>query len=79
MIIGPISIETTGEGYYGFNNWEVQKVEFYIDNELKATKITEPYLWNWTIKNFGKHTIKVIAYGYNNDTAMKEIQVTKIL
>ena len=80
VIIGPISIEPTGENYYyGFDRWEVQKVEFYIDNALKATVTTEPYLWNWTAKTFGKHTIKVVAYGFNNDTASKEIEVTKIL
>ncbi len=79
MIIGSISIETNGEGYYGFGNWEIQKVEFYIDNNLKATINKEPYVWDWTTKTFGKHTIKVIAYSYNNDTAMKEIKVTKIL
>ena len=80
VIIGPISIEPTGEDYYyGFNDWEVQKVEFYIDNALKATVTTEPYLWNWTTKTFGKHTIKVVAYGFNNDTASKEIMVTKIM
>ena len=73
------NIEAMSEGYYGFGNWEVQKVEYYIDNTLKATITKEPYLWDWTEKNFGEHTIKVIAYGYNNDTSMKEIQVTKIL
>jgi len=58
---------------------QVQKVEFYIDGDLKATVTTEPYLWNWTAETIGKHTIKVIAYGFNNDTASKEIEVTKFL
>jgi hypothetical protein len=80
LIIGPIGIEATGTDFdYGPGQWEVQKVEFYIDGALKATVTTEPYLWNWTAKTSGKHTIKVIAYGFHNDTASKEIQVTKLL
>ena len=58
---------------------QVQKVEFYIDSALKATVTTEPYPLNWTAKTIGKHTIKVIAYRINNDTASKEIEVTKFL
>jgi hypothetical protein len=81
VIIGPISIEaTSGDFFYGPNDqWNVQKVEFYIDGVLKATVTSEPYLWNWTVKTSGKHTIKVIAYGFDNDTASKEIKVTKFL
>ncbi|DAC71805.1 MAG TPA: hypothetical protein DSN98_08450, partial [Thermoplasmata archaeon] len=79
-IIGPITIEATGaDFFYGPEQWQVQKVEFYIDNALKATVTAEPYSWNWTAKTIGKHTIKVVAYGFDNDTASKEIQVTKFL
>ena len=80
-IIGSIDIEATGaDFFYGpGGQWQVQKVEFYIDGALKATVNTEPYLWNWTARTFGKHTIKVIAYGFHNDTASKEIEVTKFL
>jgi hypothetical protein len=81
VIIGSIGIEATSEDFfYGPNDqWNVQKVEFYIDGVLKATVTSEPYLWNWTVKTSGKHTIKVIAYGFDNDTASKEIKVTKFL
>jgi len=80
VIIGPIQIEATSADFdYGPGHWEVQKVEFYIDGALKAAVTTEPFLWNWNAKTFGTHTIKVIAYGFNNDTASKEIEVTKIL
>jgi hypothetical protein len=81
QIIGPIEIEaTSADFFYGpGEQWQVQKVEFYIDGALKATVTTEPYLWNWTATTFGKHTIKVIAYGFHNDTASKEIEVTKLM
>ncbi|VVB61538.1 Carboxypeptidase regulatory-like domain protein [uncultured archaeon] len=81
VIIGPIGIEATNANFdYGpGGQWQVQKVEFYIDGALKATVTSEPYLWNWTAKTSGKHTIKVIAYEFDNDTASKEIKVTKFL
>jgi hypothetical protein len=81
LIIGPISIEAASENFFWEPGeyWGVQKVEFYLDDALQATVTTEPYLWNWTAKTSGKHTIKVIAYGLNNDTASKEIEVTKFL
>jgi hypothetical protein len=81
VIIGSIGIEAISADFdYGpGGQWQVQKVEFYIDGALKATVTSEPYLWNWTAKTSGKHTIKVIAYGFNNNTASKEIKVTKFL
>jgi len=81
LIIGPIGIEATSADFFHGpgGQWQVQKVEFYIDGALKATVTTEPYLWSWTAKTSGKHTIKVIAYGFNNDTASKEIEGTKFL
>jgi hypothetical protein len=81
QIIGPIEIEaTSADFFYGPDGqWQVQKVEFYIDGVLKATVTTEPYLWDWTATTFGKHTIKVIAYGFHNDIASKEIEVTKLM
>ena len=80
LIIGPIEIEAaSADFFYGpGEQWQVQKIEFYIDGALKATVTTEPYLWDWTAKASGKHTIKVIAYGFHNDTASKEIEVTKL-
>jgi hypothetical protein len=79
-IIGRIDIEATGADFdYGPGHWQVQKVEFYIDGALKATVTAEPYLWNWTARTLGKHTIKVVAYGFHNDTASKELEVTKFL
>jgi hypothetical protein len=77
-IFGPITIEAIGSNdFYG--PWQVQKVEFYIDGVLKANATSEPYQWNWSARTLGKHTIKVVAYGFYNDTSSKEIEVTKFL
>lgn len=70
-IIGKITIkvdcqdETSG----------IEKVEFYIDDELKETVEKEPYEWKWDERAFFRHSIKVIAYGKAGNTASDEIDV----
>jgi hypothetical protein len=77
-IIGPIDIEAyVGDSWYG--QASAEKVEFYIDNELKATLTTEPFLWTWTEKRFGKHTIKVVAYDSEGKSVTQEKEVFKFL
>jgi len=79
-IIGPIDVQaTSAEDFYGQGNWQVQKVEFYLDGTLEATVTADPYLWSWTKPAMGRHTIKVVAYGLHNDTASREIEVSKFL
>jgi hypothetical protein len=77
-IIGSIDIEA-----YVYKNWyghgSAEKVEFYIDNKLKETVTSEPYLWTWSEIKFGKHTIKVIAYDKDENISTKEIEVYKFL
>jgi hypothetical protein len=71
VIIGNIDIEV--EVYYIYE--EIEKIEFYIDDELKAT-ITEPpysYYWDETSLNI-KHEIEVIAY-YNGETLIDNLNV----
>ena len=55
----------------------VDKVEFYIDGELKATKLTaaSSYNWNTTVESEGTHTIKVKMYDKASQTAVHEISV----
>lgn len=77
-IIGAIDIEV-----YVYESWywqgEAEKVEFYIDDVLKANKTSEPYTWTWTEKTFGKHIIKVVAYDSEGNIASEEIEVRKLL
>lgn len=42
----------------------VTKVEFYLDNVLKATLSARPYQWAWDTsqQSRGNHTLKVVAY-----------------
>ena len=73
IIIGKITIEVEVNGVLS-----VEKVEFYIDGELKETKTEEPYEWTWDETSFLAHTIKVVAY-YNGDTISSEMKVWKFL
>ena len=65
IVIGAINIEVKTS-----NN--VNKVEFYIDNELVDIDYTLPYEWFWNKPSSGWHKIKTIAYSYN-DTVSDEI------
>ncbi|KAA0002402.1 MAG: DUF362 domain-containing protein, partial [Thermoplasmata archaeon] len=71
VIIGKISIEIEVNGLS-----EVEKVEFYIDDNLKHTDYEKPYTWLWDEASFLAHTIKVIAH-YNGNTISSEIKVWK--
>ena len=55
----------------------IEKVEFYIDGELKETDTEAPYsyFWNDSLKRF--HTIEVTAYDKAGNTADDSIKVYK--
>ncbi len=56
----------------------IQKVEFYVDNELKETDYASPYEWIWDTTSYpsGSHTIKAMAYDTANQTAEDSISIT---
>ena len=60
------------------NRSQVDRVEFYIDDELQTIDTEAPYCWVWSQRSFGAHMIKVLAYK-NNKNAIDEIKVWKIL
>ena len=72
IILGPITIEVTAE-----STMEIEKVEFYIDDELKANDTTAPYLCTWSEKSFGKHRLKIVVYDNAGNQATSEIVVWK--
>ena len=77
-IIGKIDIEAVvNEDWWGSGSAE--KVEFYIDGNLKETVTSKPYIWTWSKIKFGKHIIKVVAYDYEGKSDFKEIEVYKFL
>jgi len=53
----------------------INKVEFYVDGELKEVIAKEPYEWMWDEFVIGKHTIKAIAYDNAGNIAIDEQEV----
>lgn len=70
LIIGKITIETDALDEDG-----VDRVEFYVDDELKETIYDEPFEWTWNERAFGTHEIQVTAYDNDGDEAEDKIDV----
>ena len=77
-IIGEIEIEAYIPGSW-YEPGDADKVEFYIDDVLKATVTSKPFNWTWDEITIGKHTIKVIAYDDEGNSATDEREVRKFL
>ncbi|HID25569.1 MAG TPA: PKD domain-containing protein [Thermoplasmata archaeon] len=71
LVIGSVDIKV--EVVHG----EVEKIEFYVDSNLKKTVYNEPYSWNWVEKTFGKHVVKAVAYDASGNQDSDEITVWK--
>jgi hypothetical protein len=72
IIYGPTDITVDIDSDAG-----IDKVEFYIDGDLKKTDNAEPYTYRWRALRSFKHTIKAVAYDTNGNYADDEIQVFK--
>ena len=68
VIIGKALITTTAYD----ETSGIEKVEFYIDDELKQTITNEPYEWLWDETIIGTHTIKAIAYDNSGNMVTDE-------
>ena len=56
----------------------VDRVEFYIDDELEASDSSFPYSWKWMKLNlFSSHIIKTIVYDNAGNSANNQIMVRK--
>jgi len=58
---------------------DVNRLEFYVDDELKHNETDHPSWlwvpWKWDEANFLRHTIKVVAYDNLGNNASDEIEV----
>jgi thiol-disulfide isomerase/thioredoxin len=74
ILIGKTTITAIAE-----DDSNIEKVEFYIDEDLKSTVTQEPYEWSLKrvafIKHFRRFTIKVKAYDDTGKTASTSIDV----
>jgi len=53
----------------------IQKVEFYVDEELKFSDEDAPYEWVWDETTCYAHTIKIVAYDVLGNRNVKEIEL----
>jgi len=53
---------------------DVQYVEFYVDDTLQLSDTSAPFSWNFNTGNYteGTHTLRVIAYDAQGETATAE-------
>ncbi|HEC81959.1 MAG TPA: hypothetical protein ENI42_06010 [Thermoplasmatales archaeon] len=75
IIVKQISVEVeTSDMELG-----VHRVEFYVDDELKANDTVSPYVYVWDEKIFGQHTVRVVSYDLAGNHAEDSVVVWKIL
>ena len=70
VIIGPVTI-----GINDNDADDIDKVEFYIDDELRHTDYNWPYKWMWDETVFFGHTLKAVAYDNAGNYASDEIKM----
>ncbi|HUT00629.1 MAG TPA: Ig-like domain-containing protein [Candidatus Thermoplasmatota archaeon] len=76
LVIGKIEVTANASD----NQSGVQKVEFYVDEELKGIDVTAPYSWIWSDRgNFFPYILKVVAYDNVGNQNSDELKVWKIL
>ena len=73
IIIGPIKVEIDPTITA---SW-IDKVEFYIDGELRETDTSWPFTWTWKEISFSKHVIKATVYANNGINESRGIEVQK--
>ena len=59
------------------NETGIERVEFYIDGNLRETDVSPPYNYLWNDNLTKKHNIEVKAYDYAGNSASKKIDVIK--
>jgi parallel beta-helix repeat protein len=73
LIIGSIDIEVDAYD----QDSDIEKIEFYIDNQLVHTDTLAPYVWKWIDRVFFKHTIKIVAYDTFENQVEYEQEIRK--
>jgi hypothetical protein len=61
------------------NQSGIQRVEFYVDDQLKGTDTSAPYNWTWTDRGlFFPYTLKAVAYDNYGNQNTDVLKVWKI-
>jgi hypothetical protein len=75
VVIGSIDVEAQINGATEV----VDKVEFYLDDELVSTVYEEPYVWTWDKRSFFRHAITAVAFYGDASTMTDTVIVWKFL
>ena len=59
----------------GYYDPGIEKVEFYLNNQLMKIDNENPYDWRWRSFSFGEYLIEIKAYVNETDYSCEEIQV----
>jgi hypothetical protein len=70
IIIGKVTIEAVAQDETG-----IDRVEFYIDNELQSVDYEEPYECPLDKTIFFSHNLKVMAYDNDGKDSSKEMKI----
>jgi len=73
IIIGAVDIMVDSHD----NLSGLERIEFYIDDELVATQTEDPYVFRWDDQAFFKHTIRVVGIDRAGNQNYHEIIVRK--
>jgi hypothetical protein len=75
LLIGKIPVIANASD----NQSGIQKVEFYVDDDLKETVTTVPYSWTWSDRgNFFPYILRVDAYDNAGNKNSDELKLWKI-
>jgi len=75
LIIGPIDVEVEASD----DEYDIDRVEFYVDGQLMETDTSVPYSWRWNKLAFFRHSLKVAAFNSNGNVGVEEKVVWKFL
>jgi len=73
LIIGPIDVEVDASD----DEYEIEKVEFYVDDVYQANDTSEPYSWKWNKLMFFRHRLKAVVFNSNGNVGVEELVVSK--
>ncbi|MBN1280808.1 MAG: hypothetical protein JXA00_04080 [Candidatus Thermoplasmatota archaeon] len=73
VILGTVDVNVTATD----NDSGIDRVEFYVDNQLKTSDPSAPYSWVWSERAFFYYTLKVVAYDKAGNSDYKELKVWK--
>lgn len=73
LVLGKITIEVNATN----EEYEIERVEFFVDDDLKENDTSEPYSWLWNKFSFFKHSVKVVAHDNSGRNSSKEITIWK--